>query len=110
MARLRSSLDPASATFAANAAAMRALVEELQARTRAVAGRGAGGDERSIERHRERGKLTVRERIDRLVDPGSAFLELSPLAAGGLYGDEAPAAGIVTGIGVVEGVECVVVA
>ena len=57
---------------------------------RIVAGRGAGGDERSIARHRERGKLPVRERIERLLDPGSAFLELSPLAATGLYDDDAP--------------------
>ena len=71
---------------------------------------GAGGDERSIARHRERGKLPVRERIDRLIDPGSAFLELSPLAANGLYDDDAPGAGIVTGIGRIEGTTCVIVA
>ncbi len=71
-----------------------------------VAGRGAGGDDRSIDRHRERGKLPVRERIDRLIDPGSAFLELSPLAANGLYDDDAPSAGIVTGIGRIEGTLC----
>src|SRR5690606_1378443 len=81
-----------------------------RARTRALAERGAAGDDRAIVRHRERGKLPVRERIDRLVDPGSAFLELSALAAYGLYDDEAPGAGIVTGIGRVEGVECVIVA
>src|SRR5207249_781765 len=61
-------------------------------------------------RHRERGKLPVRERIEGLLDPGSAFLELSPLAATGLYEDEAPGAGIVTGIGRVEGTTCVIVA
>ena len=72
--------------------------------------RGAGGDDRSIARHRERGKLPVRERIDRLLDPGSAFLELSPLAATGLYDDDAPGAGIVTGIGRIEGTTCVIVA
>ena len=77
---------------------------------RTLAGRGAGGDDRSIERHRERGKLPVRERIDRLLDPGSPFLELSPLAATGLYDDDAPGAGIVTGIGRVEGTTCVIVA
>ena len=71
---------------------------------------GAGGDERSIARHRERGKLPVRERIDRLLDPGTAFLELSPLAANGMYDDEAPGAGMVTGIGRIEGTTCVVVA
>ena len=78
MAVLRSRLDPAAAETRANHEAMAALVEELRARQAAVAGRGAGGDERSIERHRERGKLPVRERIDRLLDPGSAFLELQP--------------------------------
>ena len=66
------------------------LVADLRARQAAVAGRGAGGDDRSIARHRERGKLPVRERIERLLDPGSAFLELSPLAATGLYDDDAP--------------------
>ena len=62
------------------------------------------------QRHRERGKLPVRERIDRLLDPGAPFLELSPLAATGLYGDDAPSAGIVTGIGRIEGTTCVIVA
>ena len=80
------------------------------ARQAAVAGAGAGGDERSIARHRERGKLPVRERIERLIDPGAAFLELSPLAADGLYDDDAPGAGIVTGIGRIEGTLCVIVA
>jgi len=110
MAVLRSRLDPAAPAALANAAAMGALVGDLRARTRLVAGRGAAGDDRSIARHRERGKLLVRERVERLIDPGSAFLELSTLAAGGLYDDEAPGAGIVTGIGLVEGVECVIVA
>jgi acetyl-CoA carboxylase carboxyltransferase component len=110
MAVLRSALDPASPGFAANDAALRGLVDDLRARIRTVSERGAGGDERSIARHRERGKLPVRERIDRLIDPGSAFLELSALAANGLYDDEAPGAGMVTGIGLVEGVESVVVA
>jgi 3-methylcrotonyl-CoA carboxylase beta subunit len=110
MALLRSALDPASDAFAANVAALRAQVDELRDRTRAVSERGAGGDERSIARHRERGKMPVRERIERLIDPGSAFLELSALAANGLYDGEAPGAGMVTGIGRVEGVECVIVA
>jgi acetyl-CoA carboxylase carboxyltransferase component len=110
VAVLRSSIDTESEAFRANAVAMRSLVDELRRRTRAISERGAAGDERSIARHRERGKLTVRERIDRLIDPGSAFLELSTLAASGLYDDEAPGAGIVTGIGLIEGVECVVVA
>ena len=110
MAVLRSRIDPAAEDARANQAAMTALVEDLRARQAQVAERGAGGDDRSIERHRERGKIPVRERIDRLLDPGSAFLELSPLAANGLYDDEAPSAGIVTGIGKVEGTSVVIVA
>src|SRR5512141_1280781 len=86
------------------------LVDELRMRTAALAGRGAGGDDQAIARHRERGKLPVRERIERLLDPGAAFLELSPLAAGGMHEDAAPGAGIVTGIGTVEGTTCVIVA
>ncbi|HEY8987840.1 MAG TPA: carboxyl transferase domain-containing protein, partial [Candidatus Limnocylindrales bacterium] len=107
---LRSRLDPASSEARANHDAMAALVAELRDRQAAVASRGAGGDDRSIARHRERGKLPVRERIDRLLDPGSPFLELSPLAATGLYDDDAPSAGIVTGIGSVEGARVVIVA
>jgi len=110
MAVLRSSLDPDAPDVRANLDAMSALVADLRARHEAAAGRGAGGDDRSIARHRERGKIPVRERIDRLVDPGSAFLELSPLAANGLYDDDAPSAGIVTGIGRVEGTTVVLVA
>ena len=106
---LRSRLDPASPEARANHQAMAGLVAELRERQAIVAGRGAGGDDRSIARHRERGKLPVRERIDRLIDPGSAFLELSPLAANGLYDNEAPSAGIVTGIGSVEGTRVVVI-
>src|SRR5881409_2484698 len=86
---------------------MAALVAELRARTAEVA---QGGGEHAIERHRSRGKLTARERIDRLVDPDTAFLELNALAAWDLYDGEAPSAGIVTGIGVVEGRECAIVA
>jgi 3-methylcrotonyl-CoA carboxylase beta subunit len=110
MAVLGSSLDPASPAFQANTGAMRALVDDLRARAAVLTSRGAAGDDRSIARHRERGKLPVRERIDRIIDPGSAFLELGMLAAAGLYEDEAPGAGIVTGIGRVEGVECAIVA
>jgi len=89
---------------------MQALVQELRAKTAAISERGAAGDERSIARHRERGKLPVRERIDKLIDPGAAFLELSPLAANGMYDDEASGAGMVTGIGKVAGTDCVIVA
>src|SRR5713101_7576946 len=86
---------------------MAALVAELRERTAQVA---RGGDEKAVERHRSRGKLTARERIDRLVDPDTAFLELNALAAWDLYDGDAPSAGIVTGIGIVEGRECVIVA
>jgi acetyl-CoA carboxylase carboxyltransferase component len=86
---------------------MDALAAELRERTALVA---QGGGEKSVERHRSRGKLTARERVDRLVDPGTAFLELNALAAWELYDGNAPSAGIVTGIGVVEGRQCVVVA
>src|SRR5213082_4140957 len=86
---------------------MEGLVAELRERTVQVA---RGGGERAVERHRSRGKLTARERIDRLVDPGGAFLELNALAAWELYDGQAPSAGIVTGIGTVEGQECVIIA
>jgi acetyl-CoA carboxylase carboxyltransferase component len=86
---------------------MEELVAELRARTALVA---AGGPPEAVERHRSRGKLLARERIDRLLDPGSSFLELGALAAWQLYDGDAPSAGIVTGVGVVEGRECVVVA
>ncbi len=92
--------------FAANQRYHQALVAELRARLDRVC---AGGGERAQRRHRELGKLTARERIDGLLDPGSPFLELSPLAAWGMYDDEAPAAGIVTGIGRIGGQEIMVV-
>src|SRR5581483_3622616 len=104
---LSSQVERDSDLFDRRSERMRALVEELRERTALVA---QGGGEASVERHRSRGKLTARERIDLLVDPGSALLELSALAAWDLYDGQAPAAGIVTGIGVVEGRECVVVA
>jgi len=107
---LRSRIDPAGEEARANRATMDELVAELRRRQAILSERGAGGDDRAIARHRERGKLPVRERIERLIDPGSAFLELSPLAATGLYDDEAPGAGIVTGIGRVENTTCVIVA
>jgi acetyl-CoA carboxylase carboxyltransferase component len=96
-----------SEEFARRRDRMSELVAELRERTAQVA---RGGGERAVERHRSRGKLTARERIDRLIDPDTAFLELNALAAWELYDGEAPSAGIVAGIGVVEGRECVVVA
>ncbi len=93
--------------FRENEAANRALAEELR---KGIAEARRGGGEKAQKRHREQGKLFVRDRIERLLDSGSPFLELSPLAAFGLYDGEAPSAGIVTGIGRVEGRECVIVA
>src|SRR5947207_6900345 len=107
MAVLSSQVARESDEFARRHELMEGLVAELRERTAQVA-RG-GGDE-AFERHRSRGKLTARERIDRLVDPGGSFLELSALAAWDMYGGDAPGAGIVTGIGVVEGQEGVIVA
>jgi acetyl-CoA carboxylase carboxyltransferase component len=88
-------------------ARMEELVAELRERTAQVA---RGGGEKALEKHRSRGKLTARERIDRLLDPDTAFLELSALAAWDVYDNQAPGAGIVTGIGTIEGRECLLVA
>jgi len=92
--------------FKANAAAMANLTGELSAR---IATASRGGDERSRQRHVERGKLLPRDRVNQLLDPGTPFLELSPLAAFGMYDDDIHAASIITGIGRVEGQECVIV-
>src|SRR5712672_2213626 len=104
---LRSSIDPVSAEFAHNADTMRALVAELREKLNGVAG---GGGEVSRKRHLSRGKMLARQRVDLLIDPGTAFLELSPLAAIGLYGGDVHSASVITGVGRVSGRECVVVA
>jgi acetyl-CoA carboxylase carboxyltransferase component len=104
---LTSQLDRRAEEFERRRERTEELVAELRERTAQVA---RGGGEKAMERHRSRGKLPARVRIDRLVDPGTAFLELNSLAAWDMYGGEAPSAGIVTGIGVVEGRECVIVA
>jgi acetyl-CoA carboxylase carboxyltransferase component len=96
-----------SELYRANRARMASLVAELGERLAEVR---RGGGPRAIERHRAQGKLPVRERVDRLLDPGSPWLELSPLAAWGMYGGDAPSAGLVTGIGRVSGREVMVVA
>jgi 3-methylcrotonyl-CoA carboxylase beta subunit len=103
---MKTKLDPGSEEFKANARAMAALVADLHARVERAA---LGGDTAAREKHVARGKLLPRERLRLLLDPGSPFLELSQLAALGLYGDEAPGAGIITGVGRVSGRECVVV-
>src|SRR5262249_18743001 len=106
MAVLKAAVDPRSPVFQANAEAMRGLVADLRQRVATIR---EGGGVAARERHVARGKLLPRERIRTLLDPGSPFLELSQLAAYGMYGDEVPAAGIITGIGRIEGRECIVV-
>jgi 3-methylcrotonyl-CoA carboxylase beta subunit len=105
--RIASRLDAGSDSYRENRERMGGLVAELNAHLEQAR---AGGGETAVERHHARGKLLARERIERLIDPGAAFLELAPLAAHGLYDGEAPSAGIVTGIGPVAGRPCMVVA
>src|SRR3954466_8538874 len=104
---LHSAADPASEAWRANEQAHLALVGELRAKLAAAA---LGGGERARARHTARGKLLPRDRVDTLLDPGSPFLELAPLAAEGLYDGQAPAAGVIAGIGRVQGRPAVVVA
>ncbi len=106
MAVLETSINPRSKGFRANAKEMAVLVEDLRSEVAKVV---AGGGERSMKRHLDRGKLAPRERVRRLTDPGSALLEFSQLAAWGMYDDEAPGAGVITGIGRVMGQECVII-
>jgi acetyl-CoA carboxylase carboxyltransferase component len=107
VAILETRVERGSDEFAANRGRMEELVAELRERTAKVA---EGGSPEAVERHRTRGKMLARERVEALLDPGSSFLELNALAAWDLYEGEAPAAGILTGIGVIDGRECVVVA
>jgi 3-methylcrotonyl-CoA carboxylase beta subunit len=107
MTRLASLIDPSSEEFRANAAHNRALVGELRAK---VAQAALGGSEASRERHVARGKLLPRDRVTRLLDPGSPLLEISQLAANGLYSGEVPGAGLIAGIGRVSGREVMIVA
>jgi 3-methylcrotonyl-CoA carboxylase beta subunit len=107
MAVLSSQVQTRSEEFLANAERMRALVRELREKT---ANAALGGNEAARKKYKSRGKLFVRERIDLVLDQGTPFLELSALAANGMYGDDVPAAGIVTGIGRISGNECVIVA
>src|SRR5215470_12956988 len=104
--KLASVVDTQGQAFRANASAMRALVQQLEERRAEAA---LGGPARSRERHTSRGKLLPRERVLRLIDSGTPFLELSPLAANGMYEDAIHAAGIITGIGRIEGRDCVIV-
>jgi 3-methylcrotonyl-CoA carboxylase beta subunit len=106
MSALATRLNPRSPEFQANAAAMRALVQDLHARIVQVA---QGGGEAARAKHTARGKLLPRQRVEMLLDPGTPFLEIAPLAALDMYDNEAPCAGLIAGIGRVAGVECVIV-
>ena len=107
MTILKTAINTQSGEFETNAAAMRSLVDDLNDKAGIVA---RGGDDKAREKHQSRGKLLPRDRIRHLCDPGSPFLELSQLAAWGMYDNAVPAAGIITGIGRVAGRECVIVA
>jgi 3-methylcrotonyl-CoA carboxylase beta subunit len=107
MSVLKSKVQVRSPEFQANAAAVRALVEDLREKVRLVS---EGGGPAARQKHVARGKLLPRERVDRLLDPGTPFLEIGQLAAWGLYDGDAPAAGMIAGVGRVQGVECVVIA
>jgi 3-methylcrotonyl-CoA carboxylase beta subunit/propionyl-CoA carboxylase len=107
MRRLSSNIDPNDSIFLNNRERMRQLVAQLHERTAAAR---QGGGPKYLQRHRDQGKLPVRDRVDRLLDRGSSFLELSSLAAFDMYDNEAPAAGIVTGVGRVSGREVLIVA
>ncbi|MCW2286552.1 3-methylcrotonyl-CoA carboxylase beta subunit [Rhodoblastus acidophilus] len=107
MSVLKSSINTRSEDFEANRAAMKALVEDLREKAAAVR---HGGGAAAAERHKSRGKLLARERIDLLLDPGAPFLEVGQLAAHGLYNGAAPSAGVVAGVGKISGVDCMIVA
>ncbi len=104
---LESHVDRESGEFRENARHHEALLADLRAKLEAAR---RGGSEKAVSLHRQRGKLTARERVERLLDPGSSFLELSALAALGMYDDEVPSAGLITGLGVVSGRLCVIAA
>jgi 3-methylcrotonyl-CoA carboxylase beta subunit len=106
MTELSTGVDPRSEDYKRNAERMQELVDDLRRRQQHVV---AGGGERAVERHLSRGKLLPRERVRQLLDPGSPFLELSAMAASGVYDVEVPAAGLITGIGRISGRECIVV-
>ena len=107
MTVIKSTLKPRAKDFKENATAQEAVVADLREKTLKIA---LGGPLTSRERHVARGKLLVRDRVQKMCDPGTPFLELSPMAAYGMYEDDIAAAGIVTGVGVVSGAECVIVA
>ncbi|MBS0554578.1 MAG: methylcrotonoyl-CoA carboxylase, partial [Proteobacteria bacterium] len=107
MSTIKSAINTRSEDFQANAASLRAQVEDLRARAAQVS---LGGGESARAKHTARGKLLPRDRVGHLLDPGTPFLEVGQMAAFGMYDDEAPSAGVITGIGRVQGVECMIVA
>jgi 3-methylcrotonyl-CoA carboxylase beta subunit len=107
MRALKTKINPQSSEFRANSDTMRALVDDLKGKVTEVA---QGGGEVARARHTSRGKLLPRDRVSQLLDPGTPFLEIGQLAASGMYDGEAPAAGLIAGIGSVQGVQCMVVA
>ena len=107
MPTLTTQVDATSEAFQANAAHNRALAETLRA---TIAKTALGGSEQHRARHVSRGKLLPRDRVERLLDPGSPFLEVGALASNGMYDDGAPGAGMIAGIGRVSGRECMIVA
>ena len=106
MTVLHSQLNPRSADFQANAAAMRTLVDDLRVHLERVA---LGGGEAPRAKHTARGKLLPRDRVQMLLDPGTPFLEVAPLAALNMYNNDAPSSGVIVGIGRVSGVDCMIV-
>src|SRR5690625_315001 len=103
---IQSKINPRSQDFVDNTQAMQGLIEDLQAQLAQVA---KGGSEAARQRHLNRGKLLPRDRVEKLLDPGTPFLELSPMAAHDVYNNDSPGAGLITGIGRVSGRECVIV-
>nr|WP_275575732.1 carboxyl transferase domain-containing protein [Aquitalea pelogenes] len=104
---IESKLSPRAPDFQANADKMRALVDDLKQK---VAQAALGGGDKARDKHTARGKLLPRERINLLLDPGAPFLELSQLAAFGMYNDDAPGASLISGIGRIAGVDCLIIA
>jgi 3-methylcrotonyl-CoA carboxylase beta subunit len=107
MSVIKSQINPRAEDFQANARAMRTLVDDLRSKASEVC---LGGGAAAREKHTARGKLLPRDRVNHLLDPGTGFLEIGQMAAYGLYDNEAPSAGVVTGIGRVDGLECMIVA
>src|SRR2546429_9847945 len=106
MTIIESKLNPRGEDFKTNAAAMQAIVDDLKAKVAKIA-LGGGDDARA--KHTARGKLLPRDRVQMLLDPGTPFLEVAPLAAHGMYNGDAPCAGVIAGIGRVSGVDCMIV-